>query len=424
MERKGADGGRGARLRRAALRLRRKVTASARLWPLEAVGSEARDLAAQLQGGTAQPCARSGLARSVVVIVAAMALVGTVDAKVRLKDLAGIEGVRENQLIGYGLVVGLGGTGDRQQTVFSTQSLSNLLRKMGVNVPPTTLRVNNVAATMVTASLPPFATPGTRLDVTVSSIGDAASLQGGILLLTSLKAANGEVFATAQGSVSIGGFSGAAAGAGVQVNHPTVGRIPLGALVEQEAPSVRPDPNGFRLQLNRPDFVTAARIQAALREEFPEAVIMAESSAVVHVRMPERYQRTPVEFIARMDAVEVETDRKARVVLNERTGTVVMGSNVRIAPVAVLHGSLTVQVVTDFSVSQPGAFSSGETVVTPRSDITVTEREAKPALIPEGATVEDLIQALTSIGSTPRDIIAIMQAIAAAGALEAELEVL
>ena len=363
-------------------------------------------------------------ARHVAPLLAVLLLTASAEARVRLKDLAGIEGVRENQLIGYGLVVGLSGTGDRQQTVFSTQSLSNLLRKMGVNVPPTALRVNNIAATMVTATLPPFATPGTRLDVTVSSIGDAASLQGGILLLTSLKAANGEVFATAQGSLSIGGFSAAAAGAGVQVNHPTVGRIPLGATVEQEAPSVRPDPNGFRLQLNRPDFVTAARIQAALRKEFPEAQITAESSAVVHVRMPEGYHRTPVEFIARMDAVEVDTDRKARVVLNERTGTVVMGSRVRISPVAVLHGSLTVQVVTDFAVSQPGAFSSGETVVTPRSDITVTEREAKPALIPEGATVEDLIQALTSIGSTPRDIIAIMQSIAAAGALEAELETL
>jgi len=351
-------------------------------------------------------------------------LAASASASIRVKDLATIEGVRDNQLIGYGLVVGLAGTGDRQQTVFSTQSLSNLLRKMGVNVDPIGLRVNNVAAVMVTAVLPPFAGSGTRHDTVVSSIGDAASLQGGTLLLTSLRAPDGQVYAAAQGSISIGGFGAGGGGTGVQVNHPTVGRIPGGALVERPAPTPPPDPSGFRLQLRRPDFVTASRMERALMLEFPEAEVEAESSASVLVRMPEVYRERPVDFLARMDVVEVETDRRARVVLNERTGTVVIGSEVRIAPVAVLHGSLTVQVVTDFNVSQPGPFSGGQTVVTPQVNVQATEEEAKAALIPEGASVEDLVTGLTAIGSTPRDIIAIMQSIAAAGALEAELEIL
>lgn len=343
---------------------------------------------------------------------------------VRIKDLATIEGVRDNQLIGYGLVVGLAGTGDRQQTVFSTQSLSNLLRKMGVNVDPVGLRVNNVAAVMVTAVLPPFAGPGSEADVVVSSIGDAASLQGGTLLLTSLRAPDGEVYAAAQGAISIGGFGAGGGGNGVQVNHPTVGRIPGGALVERRAPTPTPNPQGFRLQLNEPDFVTASRIEAALMIEFPEAQVAAESSASLRIRMPDAYHQRPVDFLARMDVVEVETDRRARVVLNERTGTVVIGSNVRIAPIAVLHGALTVQVVTDFNVSQPAAFGAGETVVVPQVTVQATEEEAKAAMIPAGASVEDLVSALTAIGSTPRDIIAIMQSIAAAGALEAELEIM
>jgi len=343
---------------------------------------------------------------------------------VRLKDLASVEGVRENQLIGYGLVVGLAGTGDRQQTVFSTQSLANLLRQMGVEVPPTAMRVNNIAAVMATATLPPFATPGSRLDVTVSSIGDARSLQGGTLLLTSLKAANGETYAMAQGPLSIGGFGAAGPGASVQVNHPTVGRLPEGALVERPAPTPAPDPAGFRLQLRRPDFTTAARVQEILQNTFPGATVVAENSATLRVKMPPQYANDPVTFMARIGALEVETDRVAKVVLNERTGTVVIGGNVRIAPVGVLHGSLTVQVVTDYNVSQPGAFSPGQTVVTPMTDLQVTEEEAKTGVLKEGATVEELIQALTAIGSTPRDIIAIMQSIAAAGALEAELEVM
>ncbi len=342
----------------------------------------------------------------------------------RLKDLTSIEGVRDNMLLGYGLVVGLNGTGDRQQTVFSTQSLSNLLQKMGVNVAATALRVNNVAAVMVTANLPPFATPGTKIDLTVSSIGDAATLQGGTLLLTSMKAANGEVYALGQGPVSIGGFSAGTGGTGVQVNHPTVGRIPLGATVEKRAPTVEPDPAGFRLQLRRPDFVTASRLTAALNGKFAGTVAKAENSATVLVTMPAEYRGRPVEFIAAIDGLDVATDRPAAVVFNERTGTVVIGSAVRIAPVAVLHGNLTVQVVTDYAVSQPGPLSGGRTAITPQVGVEVTEEQARQVSLKEGASVEELVKALMSIGSTPRDIIAIMQSIAAAGALDARLEVI
>ena len=341
----------------------------------------------------------------------------------RLKDLVSIEGVRDNMLIGYGLVVGLNGTGDRQQTVFSAQSLSNLLQKMGVNVAPTALRVNNVAAVMVTANLPPFATPGTKIDLTVSSIGDAATLQGGTLLMTSMKAANGEVYAVGQGPVSIGGFSVGQGGTGVQVNHPTVGRIPLGGSVEKPAPTVEPNPAGFRLQLRRPDFGTASRLTEALNGKFA-GTAKAENSATVMVTMPDDYRARPVEFIAAIDGLDVPTDRVAAVILNERTGTVVIGSAVSIAPVAVLHGNLTVQVVTHFAVSQPGPLSGGRTAITPQVGVEVIEDQAREVVLKHGASVEDLVKALMSIGSTPRDIIAIMQSIAAAGALDARLEVI
>ena len=362
---------------------------------------------------------------SLLLAVVAVLLASTQSAPAaRLKDLVSIEGVRDNMLIGYGIVVGLNGTGDRQQTVFSTQSLSNLLQKMGVNVPPTALRVNNIAAVMVTASLPAFATPGLKIDLTVSSLGDAATLQGGMLLLTSLKAANGEVYAIAQGAVSIGGFSAGRGGSGVQVNHPTVGRVPEGGRVEKAAPTIEPNPEGFRLQLQHPDFVTASRLTDVLNKEFPTVVARAENAATVMVTMPLSYHQEPVKFIALIDRLEVPTDRRATVVLNERTGTVVIGNNVTIAPVTVLHGNLTVQIVTDFVVSQPAPFSGGETVVAPQVGVEVNEEQARQVVLKKGASVEELVKALMSIGSTPRDIIAIMQSIAAAGSLDAQLEVI
>ncbi|HYM10964.1 MAG TPA: flagellar basal body P-ring protein FlgI [Bryobacterales bacterium] len=342
----------------------------------------------------------------------------------RLKDLADVEGVRENQLVGYGLVVGLKGTGDRQQTIFPLQTLANMLAAFGVSVNPATMQVRNLAAVMVTATLPPFADPGGRLDVTVSSMGDAQSLQGGTLLLTELKGANGEVYATAQGPLSIGGLSAGGAATGVQVNHPNVGRITGGALVERAAPTAPPDPRGLKLQLRRPDFTTAARVAEALNKKFGAGVAHADNAALVRVAPPASFRTRPVEFIAEMEPVEVASDRVARVVLNERTGTVVIGKDVHIAPVAVLHGNLTVQVVTSYEVSQPGPLSPGQTTVVPQTSVAVKEEKARHILLKEGVSVEQLIKALIDIGSTPRDVIAIMQGIAAAGALDAELEVI
>ena len=345
----------------------------------------------------------------------------------RLKELVTLEGVRDNQLIGYGLVVGLNKTGDRLQTVFSAQSLTNLLQRMGVAVPADAIRVNNTASVMVTATLPPFAQPGTRMDVTVAAIGDASSLQGGLLLLTSLKAGDGQVYAVAQGPVVTGGFVAGRSGTSQTVNHPTVGRLPNGAIIEREAPSVTPS-GMVRLQLRRADFTTAARIMDVINQRFAStsgSIALADNSAVVSVTIPPAFARQPTAFIAEVETLEVETDRVARVVINERTGTIVMGKEVRISPVVALHGNLTVEIETNLSVSQPEPFSKqGETVVVPEIGIGIKEEQARNITLAEGATVEQLVRALMSIGSTPRDIIAILQNVKAAGALEAELEVI
>ncbi len=346
---------------------------------------------------------------------------------VRLKELASLEGARDNQLIGYGLVVGLAGTGDRRQTVFSAQSLTNPLERMGVSVPSTAIRVNNTAAVIVTGTLPPFAQPGTRVDVTAAAIGDASNLQGGLLLLTSLLGADGQTYAVAQGPVVTGGFVAGRGGTSQTVNHPTVGRVPSGAIVERAPPSA--EPGGFlRLQLRRVDFTTAARIAEVINRKFASeggpAPARAENSGLVSVQVPERYRDRTTDFMAELESLSVETDRPARVVVNERTGTIVMGKEVRISPVAVMHGNLTVEIQTSFTVSQPAPLSSGTTEVVPQVGVGIKEEKARNLVLKEGATVEELVRALASIGSTPRDIIAILQSLAGAGALEAELEVL
>jgi flagellar P-ring protein precursor FlgI len=342
----------------------------------------------------------------------------------RLKELATIEGVRENQLIGYGIVVGLNGTGDRRQTVFSAQSLTNLLNQMGVSVPPTAIRVNNTASVLVTANLPAFAQPGARMDVTVAAIGDASNLQGGLLILTSLRGLDGAVYGIAQGPVVTGGFI-ASGGAGNRqtVNHPTVGRVPDGATIERAAPQVALD-NAIRLQLRTPDFTTSARVAEAINKRFGERQARAENSAAISVTAPEAYAGRPAEFIAELERLTVDADRVARIVINERTGTVVMGREVRISPVAIMHGNLSIQVSTAFEVSQPQPLSQGTTQVTPRVDVGVREEQARNVVLKDGATVDELVRALATIGVTPRDVIAIMQNIKAAGALEAELEVI
>ncbi|HUA58006.1 MAG TPA: flagellar basal body P-ring protein FlgI [Verrucomicrobiae bacterium] len=344
----------------------------------------------------------------------------------RLKELVSIEGVRDNQLMGYGLVVGLNGTGDRQQTLFSAQSLTNMLARMGVNVNPSLIIVKNTAAVMVTATLPPFEQPGAKIDVTASSIGDSTSLQGGLLVLTSLKGADGQVYAVAQGSVITGGFvASGRGGASATVNHPTAGRIPEGATVERPAPAADLS-KGLRLQLREMDFTTASRIAEVLNKEFhdPKAVSHAENGRVISVALPEEFAGRMTDFVARLENVTVETDAVSRVVVNERTGTIVMGKQVHVSPVAIMHGNLNVEVQTSYVVSQPGAFSQGATQVLPQSKVAAAEDKARDIVLKDGATVEDLVRALNAIGSTPRDIIAILQSLRAAGALEAEVEVM
>jgi flagellar P-ring protein precursor FlgI len=344
----------------------------------------------------------------------------------RLKDLVSIEGVRDNQLVGYGLVVGLNGTGDKRQTVFSAQSLTNLLARMGVAVAPTAILVRNTAAVLVTADLPPFAQPGARIDISVGSIGDSSNLQGGILILTPLKGPDGQVYAAAQGSVVTGGFSAGRGGGSQTLNHPTAGRIPSGAIIEKLAPSVTPGER-IKLQLNRADFTTASRISKAINLKFgieASQPARAENSGLVTVDTPAAYKSKSIEFLGELEAVMVESDRRARIVINERTGTIVMGKDVRIAPVAILHGSLNVEVQTTLTTSQPEPLSAGQTTVTPQVNVAAKEEKARNIVLKQGASVEELVRALTAIGSTPRDIIAILQSMKAAGALDAEVEVI
>lgn len=346
------------------------------------------------------------------------------DSAIRIKDLASLEGVRENQLVGYGVVVGLAGTGDRRQTVFSAQSLVNLLeRTAGVIVPPTAIRVMNTAAVMVTGVLPPFARPGSKIDVTASAIGDAPSLQGGILLITSLRGVDGQTYAIAQGPLTLGGYIVATGGTAKTMNHPTVGRIAGGASIERPAPTVKFQDH-VTWQLNSPDFTTAVRLAKAINTAFRDTqdpLAKAENSGVVTVRIPTELRGQSAQFISEIEGLRVETDVVARVVVNERTGTIAFGKDVVILPANIMHGALTVEVQTDFNVSQPEPFSQGKTQVTPQIDVKVNEEKAKNISLPKGVTVERLVKALGGIGATPRDIISILQNLKAVGALAAEV---
>lgn len=340
----------------------------------------------------------------------------------RVKELAAVEGVRDNQLIGYGLVVGLNGTGDRRQTMFSAQSLANMLERMGVTVSPLAITVKNTAAVMVTATLPAFVRPGAKIDVTASSIGDASTLQGGLLVLTSLKGADGQVYAIAQGSVLTGGFAAGRGGTTQTLNHPTAGRIPAGAIVERPAPT--PEITGrVRLQLHETDFTTASRMAEVLNRKFGP-IAHADNGRLVTVTIPQSYTGRGADFVADMETLSVETDTAGRVLVNERTGTIVIGKEVRIGAVAIMHGNLSVEVRTVYNVSQPNALASGTTAVVPEEKVTAKQEAARNVVLKDGATVEDLVRALNAIGSTPRDIIAILQSLHAAGALAAEIEVM
>jgi flagellar P-ring protein precursor FlgI len=343
----------------------------------------------------------------------------------RVKDLADFQGVRPNPLLGYGILVGLQGTGDSAASLFANRSLAGLLAKLGIVVSSSQVKVTNVAAVMVTAELPAFARIGDALDITVSSIGDSPNLQGGTLLATPLLGVDGEVFALAQGPISIGGFAaGTRTGDRVQQNHLTVGRIPGGAIVERELTFSLEDRDTMRLILHDKDFTTAARMAVELNKKLGHEVARATDAGTVDLDIPLRDRADLVPFLANVEEVEVEPDRHAAVVLNERTGTVVIGSEARISAVAISHGNLSIRVSARTEVSQPTPFSeTGSTVEFENQEIVLQERGSQ-LIVVQGVSIGELVRALNRLGATPRDLIAILQAIRAAGALQAELKII
>lgn len=375
--------------------------------------------------------AKSGRRRAVVRalgLVLGLILLGGTGAgtasAARLKDIASVKGVRSNQIIGYGLVVGLRGTGDKQGTQFTTQSLRSLLAKMGISLDPRQIRVANVAAVMVTAKLPAFARTGSSIDAVVSSVGDASSLAGGMLLMTPLRGNDGQIYAVAQGPIAIGGFSAEGGGSSIAQNHPTVATLVGGALVEREVAYSMVGQRNFELALHRPDFTTAQRTAARINDEFRESVAVARDSGTLDLTLPASYATDAVGFMARVETLEVAPDKPARIILNERTGTIVMGDSVRVSTVAVAHGNLTVVVNRINEVSQPAPFSEGETTPIQNTDIETSQDESKLSVIEQTVTIGDLVRALNAMGTTPTDLISILQAIKASGALSAEVEMM
>ncbi len=347
-----------------------------------------------------------------------------VDRKVMIRDITAIQGVRDNQLVGYGLVIGLSRTGDTQQTFFTVQTLANSLERMGVQISPGVVVVKNVAAVFVTASLPPFARPGMKIDVTVSSVGDAKSIQGGVLLMTALRAANGEVYAEAQGPLVIGGYSEGAAGNVRNVNHLTVGRISEGGVVERDAAVDLTRFKTLSLLLLNSDFTAARDIADTVNKEFGKPIATAIDSRRIDVNVAESGSPSVPVLIARVQNLSINFRSPAKVVVNERTGTIVMGGTVRLSPVSVIHGSLTIDVQTTNVVAQPMPFSGGKPETVTETKLTVNDAPAQSIQLEEGANVDELIKGLHAIGATSHDIISILQAIKAAGGLEADLEVI
>lgn len=368
------------------------------------------------------------LIAAAIAIAAGVAHSETSTRLARLKDVATIEGIRDNQLVGYGLVVGLHGTGDSSQTVFPAQTLISALERMGVTVPQTgsnsasNMQVKNMAAVFVVATLPPFSRPGYRVDITASSAGDARSLEGGILLMTPLYGPDGQIYAQAQGALVIGGYMSSASGNTRQLNHPTTARIPGGALVERPVPFELKQMHTVSVILNDADFHTAERMAAAVNTSLGSERAHAVDSRRIEIA-PQLNEDIPA-LIDRIEAVEVEVYPRARVVVNERTGTVVIGGTVRLQPVSILHGGLSVNVISQTEVSQPGPFSSGTTQVVQQASVQAVDKPVNRIDLKAGATVEDLVQELQRIGAGARDVISILQGMKEAGALEADLEVL
>ncbi|WP_438274868.1 flagellar basal body P-ring protein FlgI [Nitrobacter sp.] len=368
----------------------------------------------------------SKIVRIVTAAVVALAPLGTpAHATSRIKDLANIEGVRQNQLIGYGLVVGLNGTGDTLNNIpFTKQSLQAMLERMGVNIRGATIRTGNVAAVMVTGNLPAFATQGTRMDVTVSAMGDAKSLQGGTLLVTPLLGADGNVYAVAQGSLAIGGFSAEGAAASVTKGVPTNGRIANGAIVEREIEFALNRMPNVRLALRNADFTTAKRIAAAVNDFLGTKTAEPIDPSTVQLSIPSEFKGNVVALLTEIEQLQVEPDIAAKIIIDERSGIIVMGRDVRVATVAVAQGNLTVSISESPQVSQPNPLSRGRTVVTPRSAVGVSEDGKKLALVKNGVSLQELVDGLNGLGIGPRDLIGILQAIKAAGAIEADIEVM
>jgi flagellar P-ring protein precursor FlgI len=345
---------------------------------------------------------------------------------VRLKDVARIAGVRDNALIGYGLVVGLNGTGDGTKANFTFQSLQAFLRRNGITVEDN-LDAENVAAVVVTASLPSYAKPGSKIDVLVSSIGDCENLQGGVLLATTLKAGDGKVYAVAQGPVVTGGFKASQGGTSIQENHPTVGRVSNGATVERATEASVNDKSQIMVSLNNPDFVTAVRVCEAINRLMGDSLAHAVDPGSVGVLIPAAFQGRVVEFVSKLEMMPVNPDQRARVILDEKTGTVIMGENVRISTIAVAHGNLSILITEERDVSQPEPFSRGETVPVTQTAIQAGKEggpERNLSVVEEGVTITELVSGLNALGVSPRDLIAILQAIKASGALQADLEVI
>ena len=340
----------------------------------------------------------------------------------RIKDLTLVEGGRDNQLVGYGLVVGLAGKGDSKLS-YTVQSIANTLQRHGINVPANTIKSDNVAAVMITADIPAFAKPGTRIDVTISAIGDAKTIQGGTLLQSPLLGADEAVYAVAQGAIAVGGFLGGEGGAGgatVQKNHPTVGIISGGALVEREIPAQIVTNNAVELLLLNADYASAARMAEAVNGVFP-GTALAKNASAVNIAVPEEYRNYEVNFIASLGAIEVNPDSIARVVINERTGTIIATQNVRISTVAVSHGSLTISITSNVAVSQPAPFSQGQTATVQSTQTNANEQKAGFKVVEEFPTIQQVASALNALGLTTRDMMAIFQTMKRAGALQAEL---
>jgi len=380
----------------------------------------------------------------VLIVLAVLAVLGGTAHAARIKDIASIGGVRDNQLIGYGLVVGLNGTGDNIKNGFTKESLANLLNRHGLAMKDKDLKSNNIASVIVTAKLPPFAKIGSKIDVEVSSIGDAKSLQGGTLLMTPLKGSDGEVYAVSQGAVAIGGFAAAgAAGGGITKNHTTVGRIANGAFIEKELKYDFSKIRNLLVNLYQPDFTTSTRLASAINSSVKEAEARLIDSTSVMISLKEPFSGDVVRLVSLVENLDVPVDSAAVVVMNEKTGTVVMGEKVRISTVAIAHGNLSVEIKEEKKVSQPLPFAprppigaapvaagetiiapGGQTVVTPESKVAVSEDKRQIVVVPMGITIQEVVRALNAIGVSPRDLITILQAIKAAGALQADLKII